>query len=225
MSTSTDQSTADGKATLRILALHGSEGTASEFPNRLESLKTALAKDHNIQLEISVVEGPFRKGEGYSWWTMPPGIRSFTAEEYGGFDEAAVRVVDTWKNHDPPFDLCLGHSQGAVMLASLMTLNQVPYHPRLGYVFNGVSFPNPYREAIKSMSTASPARVLFVMGTNDKVTPNETGEELRDAFEEVGIAVETIKHAGGHAIPNGQGDIIRAIIAWILNEGKGARPI
>jgi predicted esterase len=70
----------------------------------------------------------------------------------------------------------------------------------------------------KVSPTSTAARVLFVIGTNDKVTPNETGEELRDAFRDVGVEVETITHPGGHAIPNSQDKVIRAIVEWITKE-------
>jgi predicted esterase len=210
----------DGTKVIRVLALHGSEGTAEEFPSRLASLALTLATEHNSEIEITAVEGPFPKGEGYSWWTMPPGVRSFTANEYGGFDTAASKVLEAWNGER--FDLCVGHSQGAIMLASLMALNRVPYHPRRGYVFNGVSFPNPFRQEMKNLkarlpSSSNVARVLFVIGTNDKVTPNETGEELRNKFRDAGVVVDTIQHPGGHAIPNGQPKVIRAIGDWIAN--------
>jgi predicted esterase len=216
MSTSADSG--DMKV-VRLLALHGSEGNAKDFPSRFESLKSTLASTFSVQLEVTSVQGPFPKGGGYAWWTMPPGIRSFEADEYGGFDVAASRVLEAW-SQDPPYDLCLGHSQGAIMLASLMVLNKAPYHPRMGYVFNGVAFPNPYRQQMRTMksivsSSSTIPRVLFVMGTHDEVTPNETAEELRDEFREAGVVVETIKHPEGHAIPNGQDDVIQAIAKWI----------
>jgi predicted esterase len=221
---STSSSVEDSRV-VRVLALHGSEGTAEEFPSRLEALQSMLASDHNVQLEITSVEGPFPKGGGYSWWTMKPGERSFTAIEYGGFDTAAERVLQAW-NTDPPYDLCLGHSQGAIMIAALVTLGKVPYHPSLGYVFNGVSFPNPYRKQMEdlkieessSSSSMGAPRVLFIMGTNDKVTPNETGEELRDSFRNAGLAVDTVKHSGGHGIPNEQDETIKAITQWISDK-------
>ena len=93
-----------------------------------------LCDKHNVELDIRCVEGPFQKGNGYSWWEMPPGVRSFTANEYGGFDEAADKVLKEW-GAGPPYDLCLGHSQGAIMLAALITLGKVPYHPPMGYIF------------------------------------------------------------------------------------------
>jgi predicted esterase len=219
MSTSSSSVENDAPRVVRVLAFHGSEGTAEEFPSRLEALQSMLASDdHNVELQITSVEGPFPKGGGYSWWTMNPGERSFTAKEYGGFDTAAERVLDAW-NKDPPYDLCLGHSQGAIMIAALITLGMVPYHPPLGYIFNGVSFPNPYRLQMEALKIEDAPRVLFVMGTNDKVTPNETGEELRDSFQKAGLAVETFKHSGGHAVPNHQQEeTIKAIAEWITSK-------
>ena len=178
-----------------------------------------LARERNFQLEITPIEGPFPKGSGFSWWTMKPGERSFTANEYGGFEAAAERVLEAWKKTDPPYDLCLGHSQGAIMVAALIALGKVPYHPALGYVFNGVSFPNPFRKQVEHLkieksSTGTP-RVLFIMGTNDNITPNQTGAELRDGFGKAGLAVETLTHRGGHGFPNVQDETMKRITEWI----------
>ncbi len=211
----------DTPRVLRVLALHGSEETAGAFPSRLEGIRTMLACDHDMQLDITTVEGPFPKGDGYSWWTMKPGERSFTTKEYVGFDTAAVRVLNAW-DAQVPFDLCLGHSQGAIMLAALITLGKVPYHPSMGYVLNGVAFPNPYRKKVdvlkvnESLSTVP--RVLFIMGTNDNVTPNETGEELRDSFSQAGFDVQMIRHTGGHAVPIQLDETMKKITQWIVNE-------
>lgn len=203
---------------IRVLALHGSEGNAEEFPSRLDALKTVLEQECNVRMEITPVEGPFEKGGGYSWWKMKPGERSFTAKVYGGFDVAAERVLEAWDS-DPPFDLVLGHSQGAILIAALISLGKAPYHPHMGYVLNGVSFPNPYREQVKALnfdkSTGTRPRVLFVMGTNDRITPNETGEELRDSFLAAGLEVESLKHPGGHALPNKQDETVGAIAKWL----------
>jgi predicted esterase len=224
------------KKTIRVLALHGSEGTAEAFPSRLDALQTALlADDQNVNLDITAVQAPFSKGNGFAWWNMPPGVRSFTATEYEGFDTSAQIVLEAWgktktssssSSPSPPFDLVLGHSQGAIMIAALLTLGRVPYHPKMGYVLNGVSFPNPYTEQVESLSImeeeeavvdAPPRpRVLFVMGVNDKITPNSTGEQLRDGFKKAGFPVSTIKHQGGHGFPGEQDDTMSDIVDWIL---------
>lgn len=109
--------------TIRVLALHGSEGNADEFPTRLESLKEKIAGD--AKLEITAVQAPFVKGNGFAWWKMPPGVRSFTATEYEGFEESASKVLEIWGQNNnsndlqqQPFDLVLGHSQGAILVGT-----------------------------------------------------------------------------------------------------------
>jgi predicted esterase len=221
MSTNNDDTDVTQKIrkTIRVLALHGSEGTAEAFPSRLDSLQTALA-DNDVELEITAVQAPFSKGNGYSWWNMPPGVRSFTATEYEGFDTSTRIVLEAWETTSPPFDLVLGHSQGAILIAALLTLGRVPYHPAMGYVLNGVSFPNPYTAQVESLTIMDEAvdapRVLFVMGVNDKITPNSTGEQLRDGFKKAGFPVSTIKHQGGHGFPGKRDDTMSDIVDWIL---------
>lgn len=134
------------------------------------------------------------------------------------------------------FDLVLGHSQGAILVASLLALQRVPYHPRLGYLMNGVSLPNPYKVQLEALrvnvgnynnndededddedddSTKTiPPRALFLLGTNDQVTPNETGEQLRDAMQQSGIQVKSIYHPGGHAVPDDD-ETVEKICQWI----------
>lgn len=210
-----------GTKLVRVLALHGSEGTAEEFPTRLEAIRKALLEGHNTRMEITAIEGPFAKGSGFSWWTMKDGERSFTAEKYGGFEESSAAVLRAWADDasSEPYDLVLGHSQGAIMIASLIALGKIPYHPKSGYIFNGVSFPNPYREKIASLKVSDgnsevAPRILFVMGTNDKITPNETGIELMEAFRTCGLDVSTVKHDGGHGVPR-SGDAVSQIAAWV----------
>jgi predicted esterase len=206
--------------TLRVLALHGSEGDAEEFPNRLTALNEVLMQNNNMQLDITAVQGPFPKGSGYSWWTMPPGVRSFNAEEYQGFEESANKVLEMWKAND--FDMVLGHSQGAILIASILALGRAPYHPRRGYVFNGVSFPNPYADDLANLkltddsNNLTPPRVLFVFGRNDKITPNASGEQLREGLAKAGFQVDSCYHDGGHGIPQQKDpESLATISRWI----------
>jgi predicted esterase len=222
MSSSESSSSDDDGTIFRVLALHGSEGTAESFPSQLEALRMALLSDahtnkkNTVQLEITAIEAPFSKGNGFAWWNMPPGVRSFTATEYEGFDMSATKVLDAWNAQT--FDLVLGHSQGAILIAALIALGRVPYYPAKGYVLNGASFPNPYTAQVGSLTTESsdPPRVLFLMGENDKITPNETGEQLRDGFQNAGLAVSTIKHPGGHGFPGSPDETMKDIVDWIL---------
>jgi predicted esterase len=204
---------------IRVLALHGSEGNAQEFPNRLKALNDVLA-GKNMQLEITAVQGPFEKGPGYCWWTMPPSVRSFNAKEYVGFEESATIVLDAWNNDD--FDLVFGHSQGAILVAALLALKRAPYHPKRGYIMNGVSFPNPYSDnfvALKVEDSTHPPNILFILGRKDTTTPNSSGEQLRDGFAKAGFQVASCYHDGGHGIPQ-QDDSksLSNVAMWIQNQ-------
>lgn len=205
---------------LKVLALHGSGGTAAEFPKRLEALNNALAfhSGNKVKLEITTVQGPFVKGEGFSWWTMPPGVRSFNAEEFTGFEESAARVLDVWETGG--FDLVFGHSQGAILVGALLALKRTPYHPPGGYIMNGVSFPNPYSNELESLKSEDTSTILFLLGRRDKIAPNATGEKLRDLLERGGYNVSTCYHDGGHGVPDGDVDdeAMKTIAEWILQQ-------
>jgi predicted esterase len=135
---------------LRVLLLHGSGGTADGFTEIMQHWREAAAATSSItsitqqmDLEFTAIQAPCVKEDGYSWWSMPPGIRSFTADSYEGFDESTERVLHAMQQQDPPFDLVVGHSQGAILATALLALGKIPQHPRGGYILNGVAWPNP----------------------------------------------------------------------------------
>jgi predicted esterase len=219
---------------LGVLALHGSEGNGREFTQRLQALQADALECQGIQLEITALDAPFSKANGFSWWTMPRGVRSFAAEEYEGFDTSVAKVFDIWqtsasssppeKPQHSPFDLVVGHSQGAIFLAALLAMDQVPYHPAKGYILNGVAWPNPYSNQLtslrlntKGITTATP-RVLFVMGERDSVNPVTSAEQLRDGLYYAGFDVATVMHPGGHSFPNQRDETITAITRWLLQD-------
>jgi hypothetical protein len=55
---------------------------------------------------------------------------------------------------------------------------------------NGVSFPNPCSNnlaALKVEDSTNPPNVLFILGRNDKITPNWSDEQLRDGLAKAGF--------------------------------------
>lgn len=223
-STIMDTSSSNSPAKLKVLVLHGSGGSAEEFPGRLVALNKALAFQSSdgdkIELEIIAIQAPFVKESGFSWWTMPPGVRSFNAKEYTGFEDSAAKVLDVWENEK--FDLVLGHSQGAILVGALLALNRTPYHPPRGYIMNGVSFPNPYAEQLESLDLGDDGngapKILFLLGKRDQIAPNPTGEELRDLLKKGGFDVTSCYHDGGHGFPEEDvGDkTMKTIAEWIM---------
>ena len=88
----------DTKKTVRILCLHGKGGNGEKFVNialgplrRLVDSRLEQADaEQRISFEWYSITAPYEipsgriqsdENKGYSWWSMPPGVRSFDAEE------------------------------------------------------------------------------------------------------------------------------------------------
>mmetsp|Transcript_26998 Transcript_26998/g.64459 ORF Transcript_26998/g.64459 Transcript_26998/m.64459 type:complete len:272 (-) Transcript_26998:297-1112(-) len=218
MSETTSSTTAT--RTIRVLALHGSEGNKEEFKDRMEPLKSSLAKQ-GVDLVVTAIDAPFSKGnDGLAWWAMPPGVRSFNAETYGGFEDSSTLVLDALKNpQQSPYDLIVGHSQGAILLASLLALQRIRSHPNRGYILNGVAWPNPYSHQLDSLDykDSDNPRILFVVGENDKITPSSNTGKVSSSFDKAGLTTSTVRHDGGHGLPFQDEDALAKITDWILN--------
>jgi len=224
MASTTDVPTTTTKVT--VLALHGSGGQAASFEqNTLGQWKEYLAAPTaNIKLEITSVQGHVPKEDGYAWWFLPPGLRSSTADTYQGFDESCKLVADAFANNNngEAFDLVIGHSQGAILLASLLALGKIERHPRrVGYILNGVAWPNPYTQELEALQIMGgddsvPPRVLVLIGEKDAMNPPEQGERVANALRQAGCDVTTVVHPRGHAVPVQNDATWNAIQAWIL---------
>jgi predicted esterase len=225
-------------STIRVLALHGSEGTAKDFERVLTDLSEPSFFAHGIDWQITAVNAPFPKGKGYSWWTLPKGERSFTAVEYPGFEQSAALIHNTMTKQGP-FDLVLAHSQGSILVTALLALDRFSHHPPLGYVLNGGAWPNPYaqqlerlqftdgkdnddtdeREHNKSTSSRSRSscrpRVLVVTGENDQINPPASQVQVQEALAIAGAKITTLQHSGGHAVPTQNTDAITQLVDWV----------
>jgi predicted esterase len=222
MSSSTNaanDATADQQiSTLRVLALHGSGGTADGFTETMQHWRKAITTEssQNIDLEITAIQAPCVKGNGYSWWSMPEGVRSFTAETYDGFEESAEKFLETIQQQDPPFDLIVGHSQGAILTTALLALNKIPQHPAAGYILNGVAWPNPYTKELEALRMADAPRVLLIAGANDEMNPPEQAMRVQAALEHAGCALTVVAHQGGHSVPIEKDETLETILEWIV---------
>jgi predicted esterase len=219
--TSDDEPTTSSYKKLRMLALHGSEGNGLEFSVQIYPIRDELLKEH-FDLQVAAISAPFQKGRGYAWWTMPKGVRSFNAEVYTGVDEATELVLKAFRPPFDPPDLVVAHSQGAILMAALLAQNLVPQHPRIGYILNGVAWPNPYGDQLLKLDpiiTAPPPRVLFVMGEQDFVNPTESAKQVQDCLEKGGFEVAVHTHEGGHSVPDDEASI-QAMTKWILEVEK-----
>jgi predicted esterase len=200
--------------TVRVLALHGSGENHLGFVDRLAPIATALA-NQNTKIEWLSMNGPIQNGDGYSWWTYEPGERSSTAKEYFGFQDSVAIVLGALEQSKP--DLVLAHSQGAILAAALLALNCIPDHPPLGYLLNGVAWPNPYSNQLEALRLDPAPRVMFVSGEKDNINPMAGQERVQKYLHEAGCDVSVFKHAGGHSPPTNDDPSLEAMMAWINN--------
>jgi hypothetical protein len=115
------------------------------------------------------------------WWTLPPGVRSFDATEYGGYQQSADLVQKALMGQD--YDLILCHSQGSILMASLLcnplwtsrvfggntssstssssssSNNKKPK----GYILNGCAWPKPYGELLENFYKSDAVSCLGMM--------------------------------------------------------------
>jgi predicted esterase len=219
---------------IRVLALHGSGGTGESIERTLQRWNELLTQDDacrsesNSTLQITTVDGHEPKEEGFAWWYLPSGERSSTAEYYSGFEISRSTVLDALSSVDrPPFDVVMGHSQGAILIAALLALNAIPQHPRVGYILNGVAWPNPYTAELEALLLAlpndgtpvKPPRVLVLVGERDTINTPDQGYRVITALKKAGFDVTTLSHPGGHSIPTRHDETWDAIQAWLRQSG------
>lgn len=233
---------------VRILCLHGKGGDGGNFANRSLAPLRSLVEKRAARDSAECGEVVFRWDEltapyelvpgdasgGYSWWTMPPGVRSYNAEEYQGFEKSAAMVMEEIFSPElddsNKIDVVLGHSQGAILTAALLSVHEKLREPSrsrpAGYILNGAAWPNPYRDSLTSLGgrcpeTTDPSpRVLFVMGREDSINPVESALRVHDAFRAGEFDVSIVNHAAGHSVPaGGDEDSVRAleeVVDWIV---------
>lgn len=211
--------------TLNVLALHGKGGSAASFADALGPLEKELRKRRFDDVRMECLDAPFVGGQ---WWTMPAGVRSFRAERYDGFDTSAASVAKALSTRR--YDVVLGHSQGAILLAALTaSSSNATILPRsCNLILNGVAWPNPYGEGLAAAAsgessfvageaTTSSSSVLIVAGDRDRINaPDEAGAwRVRDCLQQKGWEVTTIQHPGGHSVPVHDETALEGIVDWI----------
>lgn len=146
---------------------------------------------------------------------MPPGIRSFQATQYVGFDASAQLVLDAYR--DKEFDCIVAHSQGAILITALLALNRIPKHPKNGYILNGLAFPSPFSDAFDrtKFDASQQPRILLLVGENDTINPPEQALRVNNALIRAGANTQMIFHQGGHAVPALEGHILNDVADWI----------
>ena len=226
----------DGK--ISVLCLHGKGNNGDSFQKILTPLENYL-KTTKLDFQFDYLTAPFSMNDKddsedtkreMQWWSLPPGVRSYNANEYKGFEESAQLVENELKNKH--YDFILGHSQGAILLSALMTCDswtaRIGEKEPLGYILNGCAWPNPYTDQLESYSYSPDAKqdsagsgckpkALFIIGENDAINPPEGAKRVRDILKKGGLEVDTFHHGGGHSVPVQDGLDVHEIATWIYD--------
>lgn len=206
--------TNDDAAVVNVLGLHGSGGTASAIRTLLEKWSDALDQ---VRFQVDTVQGEVAKEEGFAWWRLGPGERSSTVLSYDGFGTSESTVLGRVE----ACNLVIAHSQGAILTTALIALGRLGEsnsHPKMGYILNGVAWPNPYTRELETLKVAGNPRVLLIVGVNDKINAPEQAFRVEEALKDAGCSVSTVLHPGGHSVPMPQhceAEIWEKIEIWI----------
>ena len=199
------------------------ENVDTTHPDAVITKNNDTADELLLLLDITTVSGHVPKEDGFAWWALPPGERSFTTYQYHGFEQSQSIVLDALvlssaqpssssssSKKENPYDIILGHSQGAILLTALLALNVITEHPTIGYILNGVAWPNPYSLELESVQLVSmnnkkhtPIRILVLIGEQDQINPPAQADRVVTALQKAGCDVTVVVHPNGHAIPIG----------------------
>lgn len=211
----------------KVLALHGKEGTGASFRGRLEPLVSATGD----VVDWIFVDAPFPVGDGgekgRQWWTLPPGVRSFNADSYGGVDES-LRLIDrTLEEHEGAVDAVLGFSQGAMLLSVwlaeklLQRMNGADVLIPAKAVIVGCAWPKPFGATLEQLRAVPAERFSFigsdslhVVGRADQMNPPEQGRAVSECF---GPTARVLVHEGGHVVPMDPEAL--AVMSQFITEG------
>jgi len=199
--------------TVRILALHGKGGSADTFRSAISPLLESLDNLKEWDFEVDFESAPY---EGGQWWYLKDGQRSFTADTYDGFEKSCALVEHAISR----YDIILGHSQGAILLSSLIALGKIfgenEQSRPFGVILNGVAWPNPYSFELERLEVQKKdSKILIVVGDSDTMNPPESGKRVKKCLEQAGLSVSTCFHPGGHSVPVKDYQAMKEIIDWI----------
>uniref|UniRef100_A0A7S1QIV8 Serine hydrolase domain-containing protein n=1 Tax=Alexandrium catenella TaxID=2925 RepID=A0A7S1QIV8_ALECA len=208
----------------RLLCFPGKAETGAGFAQRVERLGSVA--------DLVCVDAPHPLGEGFAWWLLPPGERSFTTPVFEGWDETVAYVRKAWVEKGP-FDGMLGFSQGAILIAALAALGVVrsaarddapeagELRPKALMLF-GAAVPGPFRPQVAALrgsgSGSAGLRALHVVGAADDVNPPDGGREVAAA-----LGGETWEHPGRHLVPVGD-DAIARYEAFLMGKKEALEP-
>ena len=174
----------------KILVLHGKGGSGASMKLRFQGIENALP-----EFDFTYATAPYElDGGGYQWWTLPPGVRSYQATEYGGVEQA----LDVVRSSQA--DVVWGHSQGAILLGFAAAIGAIDWLGNAKLILNGASWPKPYEAELER---GCRGETLHVLGETDDINPPDQARRLAACFDNARVH----EHSGGHYVPTDEAAI------------------
>ena len=200
---------------LKVLAIHGFASSAAIFHMQMAHITQACADFADFTFANGptlIPEASTKKRPRFTWWSRQDTKQS---TEYLGMHEGLTALTDLQHSQDDddrPFDVIIGHSQGAAMAVLIALLNasrnsgqgternvRVPSQPSMFLFYSG--FP-PLDDALVPLYTELSRDDInveshWIIGANDNVVFPEYSEAAMEMFR----GAKKMIHIGSHDPP------------------------
>ncbi len=168
-------------------------------------------------------------------------VQHLNYQKYEGFDKSEALVMErlfSTESTTSNIDIILGHSQGAILAAALLSIHERLRNTEngpMGYILNGVAWPNPLRRSLLSLAQETSSaidqlpRIIFIMGKTDTTNPIESAMQVHDSYKAARFDASIVYHEGGHSVPLGRDEnsigALNEVVDWIISiaQEKAAR--
>lgn len=196
---------------LRLLALHGGAGSASEMETEVANFESTLGSD----VEWVFASAPYEGG----LWIPDPERRRLGSGSTTDPDWAAdsFTYLDGVVSSQGPFDGIVGYSQGGAMTVTYLSSAAISSF-RFAVVFCGYC-PESHQGLLDRIDAAAPMDIptMFYYGTNDGIINNPMTITASTKF----VSPQLVSDSGGHAPPT-SGAAFNSVVAFI--EGFASTP-
>jgi acetyl esterase/lipase len=195
---STERARSEAAGKLRILCLHGYNGSAEI----LRAQMLGVTRDLQPLAELVYVDAPSLSVGDHGWWHAV-GDTGDGSVGYQGWEATRAALLSVF-DKEGPFDGVFGFSQGAALAGLLVGLRspsgvptpQTPLTFDFAILVGGFVSRDPVHAALCGARASYDVPSLHVIGRADGIVPPESSRELASQFKNPVI----VEHGGGHVI-------------------------
>lgn len=213
---------------LRILCLHGYNGSASTLKYQIRGLASAMAP----YADLVFIDAPSLFEGDFGWWHAVQDNRSgesdhaigFGDKYYKGFARTLDAIVKTFQDQGP-FDGVFGFSQGSALtgiLAGLRAPDGIATKDK-PLIFDFAMMVGGFPSADKKLARlyqnleSYDLPTLHIIGRSDSIVAPKLSRDLAARFP----AALILEHSGGHVIADS--DAVKAEVVKFLQNRQTSR--